>query len=171
MKTAFSIAIAAALLVGFSSSADAQKRVARVAKYNAAEYAPYAGSGSARIAGQAFAKTRGGDVKYAAGNRVWLYPVTAMTTEWYETALKRGIPMEEADGRMMQHHRMTIADGQGNFEFTGLPAGQYYVVTQVSWEIPGRSYAMKLTGAGLFTKVRVGPGESQRIILTPETSG
>jgi hypothetical protein len=57
----------------------------RVAKYDAAEYAPYSGSGTAKIIGQAFAKTVGGDVKFAAGNRVWLYPVTSMTTEWYKT--------------------------------------------------------------------------------------
>src|SRR5260370_41390626 len=83
----------------------------RVAKYEAAEYARYAGSGSARITGQAFAKTVGGDVKYAAGNTVWLYPVTSMTTEWYETAIKGGKPMKAGDQRMMQHSRSTVADG------------------------------------------------------------
>jgi hypothetical protein len=35
----------------------------RAAKYDPAEYARYAGSGTARISGQAFAKTVGGDVK------------------------------------------------------------------------------------------------------------
>lgn len=141
----------------------------RVAKYDANEYARYAGSGSARITGQAFAKTVGGDVKYAAGNTVWLYPVTSMTTEWYQTSIKAGKPMKAGDQRMMQHSRSTVADGNGNFEFNGLPGGDYYVVTQVTWGVSTgmQFFPIEQTGSALHTKVHVGEGESKRVILTP----
>lgn len=141
----------------------------RVAKYDSAEYARYAGNGSSRITGQAFAKTVGGDVKYAAGNTVWLYPVTSMTTEWYQTAIKGGKPMKTGDQRMMQHSRSTVADGSGNFEFSGLPAGDYYVVTQVTWGVPTgmQFFPIEQTGSALHAKVHVSDGESKRVILTP----
>jgi hypothetical protein len=144
----------------------------RIAKYDAAEYARYAGSGSARITGQAFAKTVGGDVKYAAGNTVWLYPVTSMTTEWYQTSIKGGKPMKAGDQRMMQHSRSTVADGNGNFEFSGLPAGDYYVVTQVTWGVPTgmQFFPIEQTGSALTGKVHVSNGESKRVILTPPTN-
>lgn len=141
----------------------------RVAKYDAAEYARYAGSGSSRITGQAFAKTVGDDVKYAAGNTVWLYPVTSMTTEWYQTAIKGGKPMKAGDQRMMQHSRSTVADGSGNFEFGGLPAGDFYVVTQVTWGVPTgmQFFPIQQTGSALHARVHVSDGESKRVILTP----
>jgi hypothetical protein len=144
----------------------------RFAKYDPAEYARYAGSGSGRITGQAFAKTVGGDVKYAAGNTVWLYPVTSMSTEWYQTAIKGGKPMKAGDQRMMQHSRSTVADGSGNFEFSGLPAGNYYVVTQVTWGVPTgmQFFPVETTGSALHAKVHVSDGESKRVILTPSNN-
>lgn len=154
------------LTLALASCATPQERVA---KYDPAEYARYAGSGTARISGQAFAKTVGGDVKYAAGNTVWLYPVTSMTTEWYNTAIKGGKPMKAGDERMMQHSRSTVADGSGNFEFSGLPAGEYYVVTQVSWGVATgmQFFPIESTGTALTAKVHVSEGESKRIIPTP----
>jgi hypothetical protein len=139
----------------------------RLAKYNAVEYAPYAGVGTAKITGQAFAKTVGGDVKFAAGNRVWLYPVTSMTIEWYQTAFEQGKPMQAGDQRMMQHSKMVLADGSGNFEFARLPAGNYYLVSQISWGVP-TGYFVTQTGAAVHKKVHVNDGESIRVILTPE---
>ena len=156
-------------LLTLALAACAAPQQERVAKYDPAEYARYAGTGSARIAGQAFAKTVGGDVKYAAGNTVRLYPVTSMTTEWYETAIKGGKPMKAGDERMMQHSRSTVADGSGNFEFTGLPAGDYYVVTGVEWGVPTgmQFFPIEQTGTALTGKVHVSDGESKRVILTP----
>ena len=119
----------------------------RTTAYSAAEYARYAGSGTARITGQAFLKTVGGDVKYAAGNRVWLHPVTSMTTQWYEKAIKAGHPLKAADDRMMQHSKMVLGDGSGNFEFGSLPAGDYYVVSQVSWGVPNGFFLNQTGGA------------------------
>jgi hypothetical protein len=159
----------ALLIIPLALASCAVPQQERVAKYDPAEYARYAGRGTARVSGQAFAKTVGGDVKCAAGNIVWLYPVTSMTTEWYNTAIKGGKPMKAGDERMMQHSRKTIADGSGNFEFGGLPAGDYYVVTQVSWGVATglQFFPIESTGTALTAKVHVSEGESKRIIPTP----
>ena len=162
MKTKLFLLVAAAMLAGCATT----PQQPRTAKYDPAEYAKYAGAGTAKISGQAFAKTVGGDVKFAAGNRVWLYPVTSMTTEWYQTAIVQGKPMQAGDQRMMEHSKMVLADGNGNFEFNRLPAGSYYVVSQVSWGVP-TGYFVSQTGAALHKKVHVSEGESLRVILTP----
>jgi hypothetical protein len=71
------------------------------------------------------------------------------------------------DERMMQHSKMVLADGSGTFEFTGLPAGSYYLVSQISWGVP-TGYFVAQTGAAVHKKVHVADGESIRVILTPE---
>ena len=139
----------------------------RTSTYKAAEYARYAGTGTAKITGQAFLKTVGGDVKYAAGNRVWLYPATSMTTEWYEKVIKGGHPLKAGDERMMQHSKMTLGDGTGNFEFDSVVAGDYYVVSQVSWGVPN-GYFVNYTGGAVHAKVHVNDGEMKRVILTAQ---
>ena len=44
--------------------------------YSEAEYAPFIGRGTASLRGQAFLKTKGGDVKKGAGNEIYLMPAT-----------------------------------------------------------------------------------------------
>lgn len=161
-KLGIIILMAAALLAG---CAEPQTRVAQ---YDAAEYARYAGAGSAKIYGQVFLKTLGGDVKFGAGNVVWLYPVTSASTEWYQTALVHGKPMKAGDERMMQHSRKTTADGNGNFEFENLPAGDYYIVSAVTWGVATglEFFPVRETGAAVFDKIRVGDGEAKKVVLT-----
>ena len=57
--------------------------------YSDEEHRPYTQKGNSVIVGQAFLKTRGGDVKYGAGDNVYLLPRTAYTTECLEK-LSRG---------------------------------------------------------------------------------
>jgi len=144
----------------------------RLATFNEAEYKQYAGEGTATIHGEAFLKTRGGDVKKAAGNPVYLNPVTTYSTEWYERAILAGEPLELADPRAIPFHRKTIADSEGRFEFTGLPAGEYYLACSIVWETPHQNmfnpYDVYLvpTGGMAHGRAKVAPGERVKIILT-----
>ena len=93
-------------------------------------------SGTAVIEGQAFLKTRGGDVKYGAGNTVLLMPQSAYFTAWYTTnkgfqEIKVGF-----DASAKEYVRQTTSGGDGKFKFSDLPAGKYYIVTTVTWEVP-----------------------------------
>lgn len=130
------------------------------------EYAPYAGQGTGSLIGQAFLKTRGGDVRYAAGNDVYLNPVTSYSTEWFDVAIRGGQPISEGDPRVQAFTRTTVADGEGRFEFNNLPAGDYYVVTWVFWEVPSGAYGgMTTTGGPVGSKVTVRDGETTRVIV------
>ena len=81
------------------------------------EYQNLLQSGTATVKGQAFLKTRGGDVKVAAGNKVILNPVTSYSNEWYEKALIQGKNLVEAEPRMWNYVMKTVADGSGRFMF------------------------------------------------------
>ena len=129
------------------------------------EYEPYKGKGTASIVGQAFAKTRGGDVKYAAGNTIFLNPVTSYSTEFFNILVRQQQIPSPPDPRIYYYNSQTIADGNGNFEFKNLPPGEYYIHTIIMWEVPGR-YGLQTTGGAIGTQVKVGPGETVKAIVT-----
>jgi hypothetical protein len=124
-----------------------------------------AGEGSSSLVGQAFAKTRGGDTKYASGETVTLLPVSAYTTEYMQgIGTARG--PATADPRLASYTRTTVADGEGRFTFRNIPSGQYHVYTKVFWEVPGQ-YVSSTTGSWIKDVVTV-RGDTTNLILTPK---
>jgi hypothetical protein len=103
--------------------------------YRDEDFLGWAGPGSASLQGQAFLKTRGGDVRTCAGNPVYLLPANAYTQEMTE-AEDRGVSGIDADIRLRSLIRASRCDAQGNFAFTAVPAGLWYVVATVVWEVP-----------------------------------
>lgn len=130
------------------------------------EFAPYRGKGTSAIAGQAFLKTRGGEVKFGAGNEVVLVPVTGYTQEMTRM-MKAHIPVtHERDPRYAAYRRTTRADGNGNFEFKDIPAGRYYVDCVIHWEVPGPYGTTSTTGGVAEAEATVGRGETAKVVLT-----
>lgn len=121
------------LIVTLAGCAGSVQPQARHTAFDASEYAGYGGSGNATITGQAFAKTKGGDVKYAAGNTIVLNPVTTYSTEWWDRWVVRGEALEDGDPRAKPYARTTNADGEGRFKFANVPPGSYYVMTSIHW--------------------------------------
>lgn len=132
-----------------------------------AEYKKLASTGTAIVKGQAFLKTRGGDVKTAAGNEVILNPVTSYSNQWYEVGYLQGKPMTEYDPRLNLYVRKQVADGDGRFTFKNVPAGDYYVTALVLWEAPvGYHGSLVQQGGFISKKIAVKEGEEIEIILT-----
>lgn len=133
---------------------------------NENELAPYSKKGSAIIIGQAFLKTRGGDVRYGAACPIYLLPATRYTDD-----LMRGIVQERKigtiDQRLNNYVRKTIGDGEGRFEFDNLPTGRYYLLTEIKWEVPtGYKYSLESTGGVAFAEVSIREGQKVKVILT-----
>ena len=138
--------------------------VNRKVPFRESDFANYGGKGSARIVGQAFLKTRGGDVKFGAGNVVHLVPATGYSLE--SLTNKIGTLVPPTDARFYKYVKQTRADGNGNFAFTGVPAGKYIVTCKIAWEIPSGSYTTRSTGGTAMGTVTVARGQTAKVILT-----
>lgn len=129
------------------------------------DYAQYRGWGSGAIVGQGFFKTGSGNVKPAAGDPINCNPATSYSKEFMVRST-RGKRLTPADSRVWAYHRQTVADANGNFEFRGLPRGEYYVYTGVMWGLRGGYGIAVPRGATVSEKVTVWPGQTTKVILT-----
>lgn len=131
------------------------------------EYQNLETTGSAVVKGQAFLKTRGGDVKVAAGNEVFLNPVTSYSIEWYEKMYIQRKPLVEADPRLQKYLIKAVADGDGRFIFKNVPPGQYFVSTKITWETAtGYRGALQVQGGTVAKRIAVENGDEIEIIVT-----
>jgi hypothetical protein len=119
------------LLIAFSMVSCA-RTYERTAEFNPEEYAPYEGTGTARICGQAYLSMDDGKHHVASGDRVLLAPATSYTEEAIMVKVKRGRKMVDPDPEAMKFEQHTKTDAEGRFCFTGLPAGEYYVVADIA---------------------------------------
>lgn len=118
------------------------------------DYAEYRGWGSGAIVGRT-----------AAGVPINCNPATSYTSEFVERSTK-GVRLSPADPRVWTYHRQTIADANGNFEFHGLPRGEYYVYTGIGWGLRGGYGVAVPSGAMVHQRVTVRPGERTKVALT-----
>jgi len=125
-------------------------------QFVAAEYAPYATAGTSAVVGQAFLKTRGGDVKYGAGNKVTLTPVTSYSTPYFESGSAKLV--SPSDPNVEEYTWSTIGDGEGRFVFEGLPPGEYYVACWITWLVP-YGKGTRTSGGVARRRITVGPDE------------
>jgi hypothetical protein len=142
--------------------------------YNPEEVAWFNTPGTNSITANALMRTVGGEVKTCAGFEAALIPYSAYAAERI-TAIygnanggyaSYGPQFSETDPRYSQNERKTTCDSQGNFRFTNLPDGDYYVRTQVTWGVPMGYYMTSQQGGALAQRVSVRGGETKSIVLT-----
>lgn len=133
--------------------------------FNPSEFAWSTAKGNSTIVGQAFIKTRSGDVKLAAGNIVRLVPVNAYTTELRVRRTINGEKVGAVDPRLEQYNRTTVADAGGNFEFKELPAGSWYVSCAITWEAANQG-DMQQAGGIAYGTATVAKGETKKVVVT-----
>jgi uncharacterized Zn-binding protein involved in type VI secretion len=154
-----------ALTLGACATAGSRAPVAWTSTYHEPDFAWADAKGTASVSGQAFLKTRGGDVKVAAGNEVQLVPQNKMTSEYVARAVIQGEELPTPDERARRHTRRTIADAEGRFRFDGLPAGNWFVISSVYWEVPqGRAIAR--TGGLVHAAVNLAEGQHATVVVT-----
>src|SRR5215211_3890069 len=137
-------------------AANAPPAAPRQVAFDSAEYAPYGKAGSGQIRGQVLFQIESDQVKPGAGKKVILSPVTSYSTEWWLQEVVGGQRLQPADARALPFQRVSRADGQGRFQFEGLPPGDYYLA---SWS--ANSSADQRVGE----RVRLEDGEQLQLVL------
>ena len=60
--------------------------------------------------------------------KLWLNPVTSYSRQWYQESYLGGYRLSKADKRLYNYLKFTYSDNDGNFNFYGVPRGDYYLV-------------------------------------------
>jgi len=129
------------------------------------EYAQLQKIGTGKVAGQVFMKTVGGDVRFGAGSDVYLFPGTSYSDFWYQTNYVSQKPIAPPDSRQMQYTKIVQADGSGNFEFSDIPPGRYYISSMVTWQAPTQ-WGLAAQGGWVAKSATVSNGATARVMLT-----
>lgn len=131
--------------------------------FDSAEYSVLPQVGTGIVKGQVFAKTVGGDVKKGAGNEVRLMPMTA----------NRMRAFRANDLRHRVADIVKITDGDGKFQMDGVPPGDYYITSVMTWEtVSDNQYSRRLgltdtQGGRVLKTVKVENDKVSEIMLTP----
>ncbi len=134
--------------------------------FNPAEYKYINLNGSSTIRGQIILPTRGAEKKPGAGCEITLNPATSYSEEFYIKTVQNGIPIEEADLRVLKYIKKTVANDSGWFEFKNIAAGKYYLYSPIEYEIPQPDGGYKRTNAYVYTTAYLRKGETVEILLT-----
>jgi hypothetical protein len=134
--------------------------------YVASEYAAYDTAGTAVIEGTGAASPAEGMHVTIAGNDVALTPATSWSALWWDRWVRRGYALENGDRRATRYICATTADSAGHFRFERLPAGRYYLRSQVllASGVAGQSGA-SLILVVLAKQLTLAPGEHATIAL------
>lgn len=132
-------------------------------------------NGKEKVIGSAFLRQNGGSVVTCAGSTVDLYPATKYTearmfhtyqiNQWNGVRYKANNIYTPDPIEFETYKKSTTCDAQGNFEFSGLKEGDYFVVTKVEWSVPG-PYGMEYQGGYVNKKVSVKKGTDNKVILS-----
>ncbi|RDL17054.1 hypothetical protein D884_03195 [Pseudomonas sp. URMO17WK12:I10] len=154
-----------ALALALSACATPNQQAVPRVPFPVSEYDALPKTGTGSLAGQVFMRTMGGDVKFGAGSDVHLQPVTAYTQQWYTVNYLEGRPLEPADPRALQGTLVTQADGSGNFSFTNVPPGRYFLSSKVQWQAPTQ-FGLLPQGGVVAKIVTISDGVQAREMLT-----
>jgi hypothetical protein len=132
--------IFASLLTGCTES--------RQTQFNEADFIAAAARGSGVVTGQVYLML---DNQKLTADReaVALAPVNAYTTENIRRRYLGGENLQSADNRIDKYVHDTTTDADGRFSITGVPSGDYYLESEITWttqnletDEDGRQYYM-----------------------------
>ena len=131
----------------------------------AAEFINKQGVGT--IEGHAFYRGETGKVVYAAGEHVFLLPVTTYSEQRFTQVYGKGkyiqskfMPWDDPDPQYKKYSRSTKAESNGRFTFERVAPGDYFVATSVSWQ-PENS--LFVSGAAIYERVSLSGKETDPV--------
>jgi hypothetical protein len=88
---------------------------------------------TATIEGKVHVISRYGEMHTGADSTVYLVPVTAYATEWFDRYIVQQQKFDGKDPRSFPSAHATVVDFDGHFEFQTVPPGAYYVICNVHY--------------------------------------
>lgn len=132
-------------------------------RFEGADHDPYLRPGTAVVDGQALFQETGGDRVTCARRGVLMLPATPFFKEALDILAAGRQP--DVGSRLSPRYkallRQSVCDARGRFAFRDLPAGDWYVVTEVFWRA-----GSDRQGGGLMRRVAVEEGQVQEVLLT-----
>jgi hypothetical protein len=131
-------------------------------EFDYSEHEPYAQPGGNGISGRAYLTPQGNDGQVTcAGSRVLLLPATSYFREMFWHMIVAGSepePPKRAYPSLKNMIRRTECNTQGNFSFSEVPDGNWFVLTQVNAK----------RGGVLITETTLANGATIQLLLTDE---
>jgi hypothetical protein len=173
MRTIHFCILALALATGACQSTRIENPIA----FDAAEAAFVLKQGKAEIEGHAFVTNGSGGVVNAAGQPVWLVPVTAYARQRFaafygagKSIPARSVPSISSDPEYIKYTRQTKTESSGKFSFDKVAPGEYFVVSQMIWK---KDDAMFAQGAAMYETVKISGSEKDpvKVVVSGMTGG
>lgn len=164
--------LSAALLVGLLAGCATPKPVSLAASFNVQEARELIKPGVNILSGSALFRQNGGGVVTCAGLPIMLIPKTAYATErvmaiygntqrGYNPVVNQ-IKFTPDHPEYQQLSRQTLCDAQGNFEFSDVADGSFFIVSAIVWQAGGSPQ-----GGTLMQAVSVRDGDNKQLVLSP----
>lgn len=64
--------------------------------------------------------------------KLWLNPVTSYSRQWYQESYLGGYKLSKNDKRLYNYLKFTYSNGSGDFNFFGVPRGDYYLTGAIT---------------------------------------
>jgi hypothetical protein len=159
----------------FSAAAVAAEPVKLDSKFDIEAVRFVKQTGTSTVSGKAFIKLADGTVKDCAGFNIELLPVTAYSKErivkTYGNDQHGQILMEQNPPKFTpdapEYHDMLIkgaCDLRGDFSFSNVPAGDYFVIALIIWDDVSGPTPRK-TGGGVMKRIQVSPESRVEVLL------
>lgn len=178
MKKLFALSVITTTLAGCAIPSQQPTYIQIKSKFDIEDTKERITDGDGAFPGTAFLRQQGGGVVTCAGNDVGLIPATDYAAERLKALYGRAPSLGETrfmDIKAVPNLQFSpdepqypiliktvSCDAQGNFEFTNVKDGYYFISTSVLWAIGSRQ------GGYLVTKVKIRDGKSPRVIISPK---
>jgi hypothetical protein len=137
--------------------------------FNSDEVSWFNNAGKGTIKGIAKFKSKTGEVHYGKEFRIELMPFSLYTQERLNHLypnkksgyifIQDGVPKFTPDPEGYHATKKTMCNAKGEFEFTGLPAGEYYVIAFMIWDVPSNNGNAIKDGGGIMQRITLDNGK------------
>ncbi len=133
--------------------------------FDPAEYKFVKIDGECQISGEIFIPQRTGADEPCSGCVITLNPATSYSEEFYIKTVQNGIPIEEADIRVLKYIRRAVADDSGKFTFKNIAKGKYFLYSPIVYEIRKPTGGYIKTNGYVYKTVYIRDKQKLEVVL------